>query len=141
MAAARARTRAEFTRDTSSIVANGLLEIDRELSQVNKNLDDEEKAMVRTATMGGTMAKKEVAEFNQDYDGTCNYCMEADSTADHVRWVCKHFQPKRMELDPDLAAIPLKYLTQNVRCGIAPAMKTDGEKTYWGGHHRRGGKR
>ena len=129
MAAARARTRAEFTRDTSSIVANGLLEIDRELSQVNKHLDDEEKAMVRTATMGGTMAKKEVAEFNQDYDGTCNYCMEADSIVDHVRWVCKHFHPKRMELDPDLAAIPLKYLTQNVRCGIAPAMNTDGEQT------------
>jgi len=51
---------------------------------------------------------------------------------DHVRWACKHFDPIRKEIDADLAAIPYTYLPQCVRCGIAPAMKKDGAKTYWG---------
>ena len=28
--------------------------------------------------------------------------------------------------------MPLEFLNYNVRCGIAPAMKTDGKSTFWG---------
>ena len=36
------------------------------------------------------------------------------------------------ELDPDLAAVPQRYFPHCIQCGIVPAMKTDGKKTYWG---------
>ena len=50
----------------------------------------------------------------------------------HIRWQCKHFEPQRRELNPELAAVPPKYLLQCIQCGIAPAMKIEGERTYWG---------
>ena len=78
------------------------------------------------------MAKKEIAKSNDDVEDTCNYCKEADSTVNHARWQCKHFEPQRREQDPELAAVPYKYLLQCIQCGIAPAMKIDGARTYWG---------
>ena len=47
MQAVRARTLAEWRRDTSTRMA-GLREIDRKASQVNPKLSDEEKGIVRT---------------------------------------------------------------------------------------------
>ena len=49
-----------------------------------------------------------------------------------MRWVCKYFKLKREEIDPELAAIPMKYFPHCVRCGIAPAMKLKGECAFWG---------
>ena len=78
------------------------------------------------------MHKATIAGFNQDVDSTCSYCMGPDGSTDHVRWECKHFQPKRVELDKDIAALPLHHLPMNIRSGIAPAMKHDGKATFWG---------
>ena len=88
--------------------------------------------MVRTALMGGTLALKKIAEFNEDYDDMCPYCKEEKSTADHIRWKCKHFQPQREECDATLASIPVANFPQCVRCGIAPAMKVNGGKFFLG---------
>ena len=78
------------------------------------------------------MTKQEIAKYNEDVDDTCNYCKEADSTVNHIRWQCKYSEPQRREQDPELAAVPYKYLLQCVQCGTAPAMKIDGDRTYWG---------
>ena len=82
--------------------------------------------------MGSTMAKDEIAQFNQDYDVTCDYCLECPATAEHIKWGCSFWEPKRKEIDEGLAAIPRRYLPECVKCAIAPAMKLDGERTYWG---------
>ena len=37
-----------------------------------------------------------------------------------------------MELDSELAQVPVGCLPLNVRSGIAPAMKANGATTYWG---------
>ena len=77
MAAARARSIAEWNRKHHiNTFASGLREIDREGSQVNPGMTDEEKGIVRTAMMGGAMAKQEIDKFNEDYDATCDYCKE-----------------------------------------------------------------
>jgi len=131
-AAVRARTRAEWNRNTDNLVSREIREIDRELSQVDKDLSEEEKSMIRTALMGGNQAKCEIAKYNEDIDKTCNYCKEADSTTDHIRWICPYFKRQRQELDPELTGIPIECLPLNVRNGIAPAMRTDGKLTYWG---------
>ena len=62
----------------------------------------------------------------------CSYCKEADSTADHIKWVCKEFKIVRESIDVELARLPLEFLNYNIRCGIAPAMKADVKNTYWG---------
>ena len=37
-----------------------------------------------------------------------------------------------MQADPKLAKVPRKYFAACIKCGIAPAMKVEGEKTFWG---------
>ena len=37
-----------------------------------------------------------------------------------------------MEIDGELAKIPHKCLPSCIKSGIAPAMKADGRKTFWG---------
>ena len=83
--------------------------------------------------MGGTLALTKIAGSNEDYDDMCPYCKEEESTADHIRWKRKHFQPQREECDAKLAGIPVANFPQCVRCGIAPAKKVNGEKSFWGG--------
>ena len=73
-----------------------------------------------------------MAGFNEDYDHMCPYCKEDESTADHIRWKRKHFQPQGEECVAKLASIPVANLPQCVRCGIAPAMTVNGEESFWG---------
>ena len=128
--AARARTIAEWRRDTSKKIQ--AREIDREASQANPKMTDEERGIVSTAMMGGTQAKQEIAGYNEDVDPWCNHCKKAPSTVEHLRWGCEVFEPVRIEVDPKLAKVPRKYLIACIRCGIAPAMKVEGETTFWG---------
>ena len=131
-AAARARTRAEWARQTGNVMSNECREIDQDISQVDKSLTECDKGFLRTSLMGSSMHKAAIAGFNQDVDKTCSYCMGPDGSTDHVRWECKHFQSKRVEIDKDLACIPLHYLPMNIRSGVAPAMRHDGKATFWG---------
>ena len=78
------------------------------------------------------MATKEIAEFNEDIDGKCTYCLAEDANIENLIWECQFFHKVRKEHDPKLAAIPTKYLLQSIRRGIAPAMKVDGSKSFWG---------
>ena len=80
--------------------------------------------------MGGNQALNDIADFNQDIGRMCSYCHEAISTSDHIKWVCKHFDPTRKEVDVELASIPHKYFPSCVKNGIAPAMKADGQNTF-----------
>ena len=57
MMATRARNKAEYSRRAMTGRTVGFREIDREASQIDKNLSDLEQGIVRTAMMGGTMAK------------------------------------------------------------------------------------
>ena len=72
MMATRARNKAEWCRSTTTRMTTGLREIDREASQIDKHLNDLEQGIVRTAMMGGTMAKQEISKFNENVDGECN---------------------------------------------------------------------
>ena len=119
--AARARTRAEWGRNASTAIK--AREIDREASQPAKHLDQEEIAFVRTAMIGGTMAAHEIATFNEDTSPVCTYCLEAQATAEHIRWGCSFFEPVRTKTDPEIAAIPRSLLTSCIKCAIAPAMR------------------
>lgn len=127
---ARARSRAEWMRQTSRKMP--VREIDRTASQVGPNMKAEDKSYARTAMMGSTLGKSEVAEFNEDVDATCDYCFECPATVEHIRWQCKFFEPQRVETDRSLAAIPRRYLPACVQCAIGPVMKVDGTKTFWG---------
>lgn len=79
MMGARAKTRAEWSKSTSTRMAS-LSEIDRQASQVHPSFNDEDKGIIRTVQMGGTMGKQMVASSKQFVEEKCNYCHEAPST-------------------------------------------------------------
>ena len=68
--AARARTRAAWFRKLFDTTTRGLLEIDKEASNIDPKLPPEEKGIARTATMGGGMAKQDIVVPNEDVDDT-----------------------------------------------------------------------
>ena len=72
MAAARARNKAEWYRDSSERTM--ALDIDREASQISQGLSQEEEGIVRTIAMGSTMSKSKNAEINEDVNDICDYC-------------------------------------------------------------------
>ena len=39
--------------------------------------------------------KQEIAKYSENIDETCNYCKEAKSTANHIRWQCEYFDEHR----------------------------------------------
>ena len=108
------------------------LEIDNDVSRIAHNLDDEAKGIIRTVQMGGNQALNDMADFDQDVNRMCNYCGEEVSTGEHIKWNCKHFDPVRKEVDAELAGIADKHLPNCIKNGVAPAMKADGSKTFWG---------
>ena len=95
-------------------------------------LSSEDKGILRTHISGGGMAKRDIAQFNEDADDTCDYCRNEVSTSPHTIWACSFFKDLRLSTDPELAKVPLKYLVYCIQRGIAPAMRTDGKRTYWG---------
>lgn len=80
----------------------------------------------------------QIAGFNEDIGRTCTYCLTTISTCDHIRWECEYFNPVRKEIDEELATIPHQLLPCCLKNGIAPAMKADGNSTYWGTDFRNG---
>ena len=50
----------------------------------------------------------------------------------NIRWQCTYFDEDRKRQDLELAAVPFKYLLHCTQCGIAPATKVDGDKSYRG---------
>ena len=86
-----------------------MLEIDNDVSRIAGNIDDEAKGIIRTVQMGGNLALNDIADFNQDVNRMCSYCGEGLPTSDHIKWVCKHFDPVRKKVDAELASISHKH--------------------------------
>ena len=131
-AAGRARNRAEWHRGASNRRGRAPLEIDNDLSRIAPTIDEQGKGILRVVQMGGNLVGNEIAGFNENVSSLCSYCNGAVSTQDHIKWECSFFAPTRMEIDDELATIPHKCITTCIKNGIAPAMKTDGNKTFWG---------
>ena len=91
--------------------------MDRDLTQPSIALNDTEKGMIATSLMGGIQANCEISKYNEDVDKICNYCREADSIADHIKWVCKEFQTTREEIDAEASpnAVGIPYIQCTVR--------------------------
>lgn len=47
-------------------------------------------------------------------------------------WTCKALESHRQEVDKELAEVDPKHFPNVVKVGIAPAMKMDPTKPYWG---------
>ena len=131
-ASGRARNRAEWHRGVSSKRGRAPLEIDNDISRIAPTFDEEEKGILRVVQMGGSQALDQIADYNEDLGRICTYCKEAISTSDHIRWVCKYFDPVRREIDEEPASVSHKWIPCCLKNGIAPAMKADGRKTHWG---------
>ena len=129
-AAARARTKAEWIRNSSKRIATA--EIDRTASQIDPKLTEEQQGIMRTVAMGGDQALQDIANYNEDIDPICTRCGKAPSTVDHLKWECEALEHVRIKADPTIAAIPTNLLPASIRSGIVPAMKLDCCTTFWG---------
>ena len=67
----------------------------------------------------------------------CDLCGEPMQDTEHNIWNCLALKDERCRIDPELAAINPKYLHKDVKRGIAPAMGTQPQDSYWGGGHPR----
>ena len=47
-------------------------------------MEEEGKGILRIVQMGGTLARNEIADFNQDVSRICSYCNDAIFTQDHI---------------------------------------------------------
>ena len=56
----------------------------------------------------------------------------SQSIANHIIWQFRYFDEHMINQDLKLAVVPRKHLLHFIECGIAPPMKADGEKSYWG---------
>ena len=74
----------------------------------------------------------DIAKFIEDIDDACEYCNNDISTSSHTIWACPFLKDLRINTDPELAKAPFKYAVYCTQCGIAPAMKCDRTKSYWG---------
>ena len=128
--AARARTDAAYSN--RKLWNAGLREIDAQATKISKHLNAEDTGYVRTATMGGGIGKADIAKINEDIDDQCNYCHNATSTANHIRWTCPAFDHIRKEVDPELASTHTRYLLSCLQCGVAPAIEIKADATFWG---------
>jgi hypothetical protein len=128
---ARARTSAAW-KACDKPRLNGLREIDPIATRINNKIDEEDKGLIKTINMGGGMTNGDIAEWNEDVDGTCSYCMAEDTNITHLIWECPFFDCVRQEQDAELAAIPIKNMLPCILRGVAPAMEVDGNKTFWG---------
>ena len=99
---------------------------------MDEKLTEEEQGIIKTFMMGSTISKQEIAKINEDKSGNCDYCKEENISIEHIPWTCKFFDKDREEIDATLAKVPTKYLTQCIQCGVAPALKLEGKRTYWG---------
>ena len=131
MAVTRARSRAEWNRAATTRM-DDLIEIDRNASTIAPEFEDEDRGIIRSVQCGGNMGMQLISTFNNAFEDKCNYCHEGPSNGTHIRWGCKYFEPIRQETDKASADIPSKYLSDPIRCGIAPAMSIGGELAFWG---------
>ena len=86
-----------------------------------------------TTRVGATWTRTAAFWAGQTEENTCHLCKEAEETADHI-WRCKALDCKRKEIDRHPAEINPDDLPKPIRHGIAPAMKANPYKTFWGSH-------
>ena len=127
---ARARTRARSQAEGDKPSLKGLTEIDQIATKVSKQIDEEDKGIIRTVSSGGGMTTGDIAGWNEDVEAMCTYCMTEDNDIDHLIWDCPFFNKVRVEQDPLLASIPSNCLLTCIKRGIAPAMELEGNKTF-----------
>jgi len=95
-------------------------------------MDDEAKAITKAISAGGDMSKEKIAQFNEDIENICTYCLDGPANDVHTRWTCKAFKEDRIKIDAEIAAIPPDLLPYCIQCVVAPAMALDGNSSFWG---------
>lgn len=126
--AARNRTmRASVDREETM----GLEEIDREVPATDKKDERSKLSNLIVHRTGSTWNRAGAFCAGQCDDQQCTLCGEKEAY-DHIL-ACKALQPDREKADNLIATIDATQLHVSIKCGIAPAMKVDPRKPFWGG--------
>ena len=99
--------------------------------KINKKLDQKQGTSLDLTRTGAAWNRTAAYWAAQAEDKICQLCNEEEENADHIRY-CKALRPKRIEIDAQLAKLDPDDLPNPVRHGIAPAMKANPYRTFWG---------
>ena len=110
----------------------GLPEIDVGATKRCSKLTAEDVGHLKTVQTGGGLGKDDLAKFDNEDNPMCDYCGGQVGTIDHVVFDCTYFQPQRLQHGKQLAKVRLNMLPPSLRRGIAPRLKCDHTKTFWG---------
>ena len=127
-----ARNRTKRNED-SRFETQGLQEIDVFATTAKHSeevKEEEDKVILRLMQTGSNWTKALTAKTGKSETDECELCGEKE-TKDHI-WHCKRLNPKRREVDLELAEADPEDFTPAMRMGVACAMNADPRRTYWG---------
>ena len=109
-----------------------LAEIDKDVTMADtKKISEEDLLILNVHRTGSSWNRSAAYWAGQCNDQRCPLCMDNEEY-DHI-FTCKALEAERVKADPQLAMIDSGQLHSSIKCGIAPALKADPRKPFWGG--------
>ena len=128
---ARCRTKAAQGTRSNNIL---LLEIDVKATHgMQSKMDKEDIGFLHKIQTASGWGKESLLAIGAAENNCCDLCGEPKQDTEHTIWDCCTLASHRIEVDPDIATINPKYLHRDIRRGIAPAMGTQPNSSFWGG--------
>ena len=107
-------------------------EIDEYATQgATKTMEPEDRIVLDVVRTGSAWTRATAFWAGQCDDQLCQICGDTKEESDHF-WFCKGLEVKRKDADDGLAKLDPRFLPIAIRHGIAPAMKADPRKPFWG---------
>ena len=113
---------------------NGFEGIDQHAtnSYLNK-AGKEDRSLLKVILSGSLWTKNKLLHTGTIHEDTCSFCETgARQDGDHLLWECVAFDECRKKQAPRVAQLPLHAVPKSLRIGIAPALKADPNRSYWG---------
>ena len=79
----------------------------------------------------GRWSSSRLGDFQQDNDGTCVHCGQADADLLHLLWDCTCLDKERYEDDSDLRTLRRSMLPANWQLGIPGALHAEEDEFLW----------
>ena len=120
--------------------AQGCRELNSELNEIDvkaslgmqSKMPKEDVGYVHTIQNASGWGKTQLEQIGAAENSHCDLCGQELQNTGHSIWNCCKLEKARIEADPELAQIDPEDLHSDIKRGIAPAMGTQPESTFWG---------
>ena len=99
---------------------------------MQSKMPKEDVGYVHTIQNASGWGKAQLEQIGAAENSHCDLCGQELQNTGHSIWNCCKLEKARIEADPELAQIDPEDLHSDIKRGIAPAMGTQPESTFWG---------